>query len=66
VVRIKVNEQGEPQGPPEDFISGWLRPGEKKRGVWMGRPVGLAVGTDGAMYVSDDAAGVVYRLTWEK
>jgi glucose/arabinose dehydrogenase len=66
VVRIKVNEQGEPQGPPEAFISGWLRPGEKKRGVWMGRPVGLAVGTDGAMYLSDDAAGVVYRLTWEK
>ena len=66
VVRIKMNEQGEPQGPPQDFISGWLRPGETKKGVWMGRPVGLAVGTDGAMYLSDDAAGVVYRLTWEK
>jgi glucose/arabinose dehydrogenase len=66
VVRIKFNEKGEPEGPPEDFISGWLRPGETKKGVWMGRPVGLVVGADGAMYVSDDAAGVVYRVTWEK
>jgi glucose/arabinose dehydrogenase len=66
VVRIKFNDQGEPQGPPQDFISGWLRPGETKKGVWMGRPVGLVVGPEGALYVSDDAAGVVYRVTWEK
>jgi glucose/arabinose dehydrogenase len=66
VVRIKFNDKGEPQGPPEDFISGWLRPGETKKGVWMGRPVGLVVGPDGAMYVTDDSAGVVYRVTWEK
>ncbi len=66
VVRIKFNDKGEPQGPPEDFISGWLRPGETKKGVWMGRPVGLVVGPEGALYVSDDSAGVVYRVTWEK
>ncbi len=66
VVRIKFNDKGEPQGPPEDFISGWLRPGETKKGVWMGRPVGLVVGPDGALYVSDDSAGVVYRVTWEQ
>jgi glucose/arabinose dehydrogenase len=66
VVRIKFDDKGEVQGPPEDFITGWIRPGETKKGVWMGRPVGLVVGPDGAMYVSDDAAGVVYRVTWEK
>jgi glucose/arabinose dehydrogenase len=66
VVRIKFNDKGEPQGPPEDFISGWLRPAETKKGVWMGRPVGLVVGPEGALYVSDDSAGVVYRVTWEK
>ena len=64
VVRIKFNDKGEPQGPPEDFISGWIRPGETKKGKWMGRPVGLVVGPDGALYVSDDSAGVVYRVTW--
>jgi len=26
----------------------------------------LIVGADGALYVSDDSAGVVYRVTWEK
>jgi glucose/arabinose dehydrogenase len=63
VVLIKFNDKGEPEGPPEDFITGWIRPGERKKGVWMGRPVGLVVGPDGAMYVSDDSAGVVYRVT---
>jgi glucose/arabinose dehydrogenase len=66
VVRIRLNDKAEPQGPPEDFISGWLRPGEMRKGVWMGRPVGLAVGPEGALYVTDDSAGVVYRVTWEK
>jgi glucose/arabinose dehydrogenase len=64
VVRIKINEKGEPQGPPEDFIKGWIRPRETKKGKWMGRPVGLVVGPDGALYISDDSAGVVYRATW--
>jgi len=66
VVRIKMNDKSEPLGPPEDFISGWIRQGETRKGVWMGRPVGLVAGPDGAMYVSDDSAGVVYRVTWEK
>ncbi len=43
VVRIKFNDKGEPQGPPEDFISGWIRPRETKKGKWMGRPVGLVI-----------------------
>src|SRR5437660_3521927 len=66
VVRVKLDNNGQPQGPPEDFITGWLRSGETRKGVWMGRPVGLAVGPEGAMYVSDDSAGVVYRVTHEK
>ncbi len=66
VVRVKLDNNGQPQGPPEDFITGWLRSGETRKGVWMGRPVGLAVGPEGAMYVSDDSAGVVYRVTYEK
>jgi glucose/arabinose dehydrogenase len=66
VVRIKFNDKGEPEGPPEDFISGWLRPGETRKGVWMGRPVGVIVGPEGALYVTDDSSGVVYRVTWEQ
>lgn len=66
VVRIKLDERGEPKGVPEDFITGWIRPGETRKGVWMGRPVGVAIGPEGAMYISDDSAGVIYRITWEK
>ena len=64
VVRVKLDDNGQPQGALEDFITGWLRPGQTRKGTWMGRPVGLAVGPEGAMYISDDAAGVVYRVTY--
>jgi glucose/arabinose dehydrogenase len=66
VVRIKLDDHGQPHGPPQDFITGWIRQGETSKGVWMGRPVGIVVGPEGAMYVSDDASGVIYRVTWEK
>jgi glucose/arabinose dehydrogenase len=66
IVRVKLDDKGQPQGGSEDFITGWLAPGETKKGRWMGRPVGIVVGSDGAMYLSDDAAGVIYRVTWSK
>jgi glucose/arabinose dehydrogenase len=66
VVRVKLDDKGQPQGGAEDFITGWLAPGETKKGRWMGRPVGIAFGGDGAMYLSDDAGGVIYRVTYAK
>ncbi len=51
---------GKPQGKPFDIISGWLDEGN----AW-GRPVDPLVGADGALYLSDDSAGAVYRITWE-
>jgi glucose/arabinose dehydrogenase len=65
-VRIKLDDQGRPQGAAEDFITGWLAPGEKQRGRWMGRPVGIAFDGDGTMYLSDDSAAVIYRVIWGK
>jgi glucose/arabinose dehydrogenase len=44
----------------EDFITGWLRPDQNR---W-GRPVDVAQMPDGALLISDDMAGVVYRLTY--
>jgi len=29
-----------------------------------GRPVGVAVASDGALLVSDDGAGVIYRVSY--
>jgi glucose/arabinose dehydrogenase len=66
VVRVKLDDKGQPVSGAEDFITGWLAPGEKQRGRWMGRPVGIVFGGDGAMYLSDDAGGVIYRITYAK
>jgi glucose/arabinose dehydrogenase len=43
----------------EPFAKGWLRGGT----AW-GRPVDLLVMPDGALLVSDDRAGVVYRISY--
>ena len=65
VIRVKLDEKGQPVGEAQDFITGWLAPGETRKGRWMGRPVGVAFAPDGSMYVSDDAGGVIYRVTWQ-
>jgi glucose/arabinose dehydrogenase len=61
VIRVKLDGRGELKGV-EDFITGWLPQGETRKGKWMGRPVGLAVGVDGSLYISDDGSGSVYRV----
>ncbi len=66
VVRVRLDDKGQPRGGAQDFITGWLAPGETKRGRWMGRPVGIAFDGDGVMYVSDDADGVIYRVTYSR
>lgn len=45
----------------EPFIEGWLQPG----GDAWGRPVDVMVMPDGAMLVSDDRVGAVYRVSWQ-
>ncbi len=57
VVRVLV-EDGKPVRT-EDFATGWLR----GRRAW-GRPVDVLSGPDGALYVSDDRADAVYRITY--
>ncbi|MDP8922741.1 MAG: sorbosone dehydrogenase family protein [Chloroflexota bacterium] len=56
VVRIPI-EDGRPAGPAEDFVTGWQQ-GESRG--W-GRPVDLVVGSDGSLFISDDATGQIYR-----
>ncbi|WP_228012046.1 PQQ-dependent sugar dehydrogenase [Flavobacterium hungaricum] len=55
VERIKFDSRGNPIGS-EDFLAGFLIGNER-----FGRPAGLAIGTD-AVYVSDDANGIIYAL----
>ena len=48
-----------PAGEPEAFATGFLPDGAADA---LGRPAGLAVGADGALYVSDDKSGFIYRI----
>lgn len=57
VVRFPRLGDGNEFGPAEDFITGWLT----KEGA-LGRPVDIVFGPDGAMYLSDDKAGVIYKI----
>lgn len=61
IVSIPMRE-GKPTGGYDDFITGWL-PSPKSRTVW-GRPVGVLVLSDGSMLISDDGAGVIWRVTY--
>ena len=44
----------------EVFAEGWLEPTNE----WWGRPVDVQVMPDGALLVSDDTAGAIYRITY--
>ena len=50
---------GRPIGMPEDVLTGFLSP----EGEARGRPVGVAVGRDGALLVADDVGNCVWRVT---
>jgi glucose/arabinose dehydrogenase len=55
----RVPWDGQPAGDPGPFVTGFLPEGAQDA---LGRPAGLAVGADGALYVSDDKAGFIYRI----
>lgn len=59
LVRVKFNADNQPS-EVEDFATGWLA----GNNAW-GRPVDVAVGTDSALYVSDDRAGLIYRISYQ-
>jgi glucose/arabinose dehydrogenase/cytochrome c2 len=60
VVRI-VMKDGAPTGEYEDFMTGFVIDDER---VWA-RPVGVAVGNDGALYVGEDGNGTIWRVTYQ-
>lgn len=60
VVRLPF-QNGEPADAVEDFVTGWL---DLESNNASGRPVDVLVGADGALYVSDDKGGFVYRIIY--
>ena len=52
---------GRPAGPPRDILTGFLAPDQRES---YGRPVGVAIGPDGAsLLVADDVGDVIWRVT---
>ena len=60
VVRVPLHHTGKATGEYEDFLTGFVTQDGK---VW-GRPVGVAVGNDGALYVSDDGSNSIWRVEY--
>lgn len=57
---------GSPAGAYESFADGFAEqpPAQLQNTNAKHRPVGLAVGPDGALYVTDDVGGRVYKITY--
>lgn len=58
VVRLLFKD-GKPTGEYEDFITGFV----VSNGEVWGRPVGVAVALDGALIVTEDGNGTIWRVT---
>lgn len=54
---VSLHWQADGRITQRDFLWGFL-----EKGKVMGRPVDIAEGPDGAFYVSDDYAGVIYKI----
>jgi glucose/arabinose dehydrogenase len=59
VVRVRLKD-GEPSGEYEDFMTGFV---VNDATVWA-RPVGIAVAHDGALLVSEDGNGTIWRVSY--
>ena len=60
IVRIRLHD-GVPTGEYQDFLTGFVLDNDA---VW-GRPVGVAVAHDGALLVTEDGNGTIWRVAWE-
>ena len=61
VVRIPLNN-GVPTGRYDDFLTGFVT---TDRNVW-GRPVGVAVARDGALLMTEDGNGTIWRIAYTR
>jgi glucose/arabinose dehydrogenase len=59
VVRL-VFRDGKPTGEYDDFLTGFAL---SANAVW-GRPVGVAVGKDGSLFVTEDGSGTIWQVTY--
>ena len=60
LARVRV-DHGVPTGEYDDFLTGFVVDG---RSVW-GRPVGVAVAHDGALLMTEDGNGTLWRISYK-
>lgn len=64
VVRFQLDPQTRKAiGGPIDFATGFLPSGSTNTNDAIGRPVGLLAEPGGVVYISDDRAGAIYKIT---
>jgi glucose/arabinose dehydrogenase len=60
-------KDGKPDGAWEVFADGFAgTEAQKTPNDALHRPVGLAQGPDGSLYVTDDQGGSIYKITYKK
>src|SRR5438309_167083 len=60
LIRVPLHQTGHATGEYEDFMTGFV---VDNKNVW-GRPVGLAVATDGSLLVTDDGSNSIWRISY--
>lgn len=60
-IRFVSNRPGKLQKGAQEFASGWINPDQQS---YWARPVAPIVGADGALYISDDNGGAIYRVSY--
>jgi len=60
VIRVPL-QNGHATGEFQDFLTGFVTPNGD---VW-GRPVGVAIGADGALFVTDDGSHAIWRVAYD-
>jgi glucose/arabinose dehydrogenase len=60
VIRVPRHQSGKASGDYEDFLTGFVLDNGQ---VW-GRPVGIAVASDGSLLVSDDGSNSIWRVSY--
>ncbi len=61
IVRVRMRN-GVPTGEYEDFLTGFIADNDH---AWA-RPVATVVARDGALLLSEDGNGVIYRIAWQR
>jgi len=62
VIRVPLHQAGHASHEYQDFLTGFVLPNGD---VW-GRPVGVAVASDGSLLVTDDGSNSIWRVSHQK